>query len=517
MKTVNQQDRNCKTRREPKCSLYNSELIIEGYFIRFGKRSKLLREELFGTAYSFTETFTKGSLDKAIKRWENGEIHCAFKVDHNEVFGGKLRLRADQYGGYFTFKMEDTTGNRKLWNRVNTGELTETSFQFGITKNQYSLKPDNLFEGGQVYSRMVFDIEYLKDVSIVKNPAYEGNGINCSKACLSGKGLKTTRSVNNYNKNNFVSLSERAAEVQKLISKEQRLHKKQEDMSTINDKLFKKFTGIPMLNGEVSIEEELRMVDTANASLTTQMVDVLLHNNPTDFKAQLESCGLNFLHNGKVNRVNNYEFNVGTGDEHGEFPAFDDLNNIKPESFTKKRIGATFIVNNELLASSDYVNSIVRQANNEIFAAALGYLINEQVANFTELAYNPMTPEFITAAIDQVKSIKGTFLAKETDMAPQLFTAHGVKGNVINKVSKNQYRTVSGNLVMYGIDKYLTNPTISIYGDFRYAFMNVITKLEVIKNHFTYAKQGQSEVTFFREIGISITDTTKFCKSQLPT
>jgi hypothetical protein len=301
-----------------------------------------------------------------------------------------------------------------------------------------------------------------------------------------------------------------------LVAKEKQRNKQKQNMRTTKEKLFDKFTGIPMLNGEVSIEEELRMVDTTNASLTTQMVDVLLHNNPTNFRAQLERCGLNFLNNGKVNRVNTYEFSVGTGDEHGEFPAFDDLNSIKPESFTKKRIGTTFIVKNELLASSDYVSSIIRQANNEIFAAALGYLINEQVANFTEVAYNPMTPEFITAAIDQVGSIKGTFLAKETDMAPQLFTAHGAKGNVINKVAKNQYRTVSGNLVMYGVEKYLTNPTISIYGDFRYAFMNVVTKLEVVKNHYTYAKQGQSEITFFREIGITITDTSKFCKSQLP-
>ena len=56
MAAVKKQTKNCKNRKEPKCSLYNSELIIEGYFIRFGKRSKLLREELFGTTYSFTET-----------------------------------------------------------------------------------------------------------------------------------------------------------------------------------------------------------------------------------------------------------------------------------------------------------------------------------------------------------------------------------------------------------------------------------------------------------------------------
>lgn len=506
-------------RKLPTCSEYNKELIIEGYFIRFEKRSKIITEELYGKTYTFTESFAKGSLDKALQKWENGEVLCEFKVDHTAIFNGKLRLSQDDFGGYFTFKMENTKGNKKLWDRVQSGELNETSFAFGIKKNQYSIQYDKLFEGKHIHSRRIFEIEQLKDVSIVQNPAYEGNGVNSSQMCTTGKGIKTKRSVNHYHSNTHVALSERVAEVQKLQALEtqrQQITKQKEQMKTTKEKIFNKFTGIPGLNGNVTISEELRAVDTAQISLVTELVDVLVHNNPTNFKNQLETSGLNFLANGKVNRINSNEFMVGAVDEHGEFPAFDDLVNLKPDQWTRKRIGATFIVSNELLASSDFVNSLVTQADNEIYASALGFLINENIAAFTELAINPMTPEFIAGALAQIESASGTFLAKETAIIPQLFVSHGATGNVINRTGIQEYKTASGNAVMFGIDKYLSVPTVSIYGDFTYAFMDIITQLEVVKNHFTYAKYGQTEVTFYREIGIAITDPTKFCKSQVP-
>lgn len=511
---------NSTVRKLPTCSEYNKELIIEGYFVRFEKRSRLITEELFGKKYTFTETFVKGSLAKAMAKWENGDVHCAFKVDHKEVMNGKLRLTQDDFGGYFVFKMENTRGNKRLWKRVSSGELRETSFAFGIRKEQYSMKPDANFNDGIVHTRRIYEIEKLGDVSIVKNPAYKGNGLNSSIACENGKGIKTSRSVNNYHSTKHQSLSERAAEVQKLMATDDTLSKetkqKKQEMKNAKEIIFNKFTGVPGLNGDITIGEELRAVDTANISLTTQLVDVLIHNSPTSFRSQLERSGLNFLNNGKVNRVNTNEFRVDTVDEHGEYPAFDDLANLKPETWTRKRIGVTFITSNELLASSDFVNSLINQADNEIFASALGFIINEKVAEMQEIAFNPITSEFIEDAMVKVGSTTGTYVAKESDMIPQLYVGHGTKGNVINRRGKQSFETVGGNKVMFGISKYLANPTLSYYGDFNYAFMNIITDLEVVKNHYTYAKHGQTEITFYREVGIAITDSGKFCKSQLP-
>ena len=223
-----------------------------------------------------------------------------------------------------------------------------------------------------------------------------------------------------------------------------------------------------------------------------------------------------FLNNFKVNRVNTNQFRVDTVDEHNEYPAFDDLANLKAETWTRKRIGVTFITSNELLACSDFVNSLINQADNEIYASALGFLINEKVADMQEVAFNPITPEFIEDAMVKTGSTTGTYLAKESDMIPQLYVGHGTKGNVINRRGKQSFTTVSGNNVMFGIEKYLANPSLSYYGDFNYAFMNIITNLEVVKNPYSYAKYGQTEVTFYREVGIAITDTSKFCKSQVP-
>ena len=52
-------------RERPRCTLHNQELLIEGYFMLFNKRSKLITEDVFGTKMTFTEQFTRGSIDTA--------------------------------------------------------------------------------------------------------------------------------------------------------------------------------------------------------------------------------------------------------------------------------------------------------------------------------------------------------------------------------------------------------------------------------------------------------------------
>ena len=506
-------------RKEPKCSIYDKLLVIEGYFCRFNKRSKLLHETMWGTTYRFTETIDKGALDKALNKFNNGTKACSFKIDHKTPYNGTLQLSKDELGGKFTFRMANTPHNKKLYDKVNKRELTETSFAFGIVKKNQSIQLDPHFKEGNIYSRRIYELEHIVDVSVVKTPAYTGNGINTSVMCSTGNGVKNTRGVNNYHTTEFASLTERAIEVQKLADKYKTKKPNQtmeNNKETIREQVFNQFTGVPGLSGNATIKDASRMVDTANLSITTQLVEAIVHNNPTSYRAQLERSGLNFLQNGKVNRVNTNDFRVDVADEHAEFPLFDDLTNLKPETFTAKRIGATFIVSNELLASTTFVNSLVQQADNEIFACALAYLIDQYKDDFTEVLQNPFTAEFVEGALVQVKSTTGVFVAKELDLIAQLFTPHGANKNVVNAVAYQQFKTASGNNIMYGVDKYLTEPTRAYFGDFRYAFMNLITGLEVTKNTFTYAKNGDTEVTFFREIGIAITETGRFCKSQLP-
>ena len=438
---------------------------------------------------------------------------------------GKLRLSQNEKGGRFRFAMEVTKGNQKLYDRVRSGDLNETSFNFSIKLEDYTMEPDPEYkdkvttDGRRIiYERIITNVQFLGDVTLTENPAYEGGKeVKACTMCSEGYVMEN-RGINHRPQNNYESMAEKAAFVEELLRQDAESNNKETknkmDDNKIKNKAFKQFTGIKGVSENATITAEaIREMDTANIQLVTQLVDTMVLPNPTGFRAQLEAAGVNFLYKGKVNRVNTNSFTVGGVDEHQEFPAFDDLSNLNPATFLTKRIGCTLVISNELLASSNFVSSLIAQADNEIFSDALAFLVDTNIANFATIPHNSFTPEFIQGALGLV-GLNGTFMASEVEITPQLFIEDaGVQ--VVKRTGLQTFETgVSKNKIMWGVDKYLAEPDVAVYGDFRYAFMNVISDLEVVKNTFTYAKSGDTEITFYREIGIAITDDSKFCKSQ---
>jgi HK97 family phage prohead protease len=117
------------------------------------------------------ETIAPGAFDRALR--EGHDVRLTVGHDQNKVLArtrsGTLRLTGDRVGLRFDAELPDTTLARDVRALVTRGDLSDMSFAFVPTADEWSTR-----DGHQVQT--ITDLD-LHDVSLVGLPAYQGTDV----------------------------------------------------------------------------------------------------------------------------------------------------------------------------------------------------------------------------------------------------------------------------------------------------------------------------------------------------
>lgn len=146
----------------------DDDRTIEGYAIVCNSESIDL---------GFREIIAPEALDGIIDKSD-----CLMLIDHNRSKGilarskfgkGSLQLSVDDTGLKFRFTCPNTTIGDEAYEGVKRGDYQNCSFAFVADKDEWS-KKDN----GE-YLRTIRSFKYIKDCSIVAEPAYSATSVSC--------------------------------------------------------------------------------------------------------------------------------------------------------------------------------------------------------------------------------------------------------------------------------------------------------------------------------------------------
>ena len=142
--------------------------ILEGYAIVTNSESEDL---------GFREVISPEALEGIIEKSD-----CLMLLEHNRDKGllarsrfgkGSLQLSVDEKGLKFRFKCPNTTLGDEAYEGVQRGDYNNCSFAFVADKDEWR-KKDN----GE-YLRTIKSFKYIKDCSIVAEPAYSSTTVSC--------------------------------------------------------------------------------------------------------------------------------------------------------------------------------------------------------------------------------------------------------------------------------------------------------------------------------------------------
>ncbi|MBB6677517.1 HK97 family phage prohead protease [Cohnella lubricantis] len=162
------QTRSLKTELKTRGEGDGSDLIIEGYFVVFGRET-----ELWKGAY---EEIAPGACDATL----TNDIRALINHETRLVIGrnksGTLSLRADNYGLWGSVKINpNDTDAMNLYERVKRGDVDQCSFGFNVVREETDWRDD----GTVKWTVMELD---LHEVSVVTFPAYEDTGVQARQA-----------------------------------------------------------------------------------------------------------------------------------------------------------------------------------------------------------------------------------------------------------------------------------------------------------------------------------------------
>tara|TARA_R110000772_G_scaffold153261_1_gene264233 strand:+ start:5490 stop:6134 length:645 start_codon:yes stop_codon:yes gene_type:complete len=118
----------------------------------------------------FTEEIMAGAFDDVL----DGDTRALFNHDPNLILArsvggqGTLSLSVDAKGLVYSFEIPDTTVGRDLAVNLENGNITQSSFSFGIKEDKWIHAQE---EGGKDH-RQIIKFSRLSDVSPVTYPAY---------------------------------------------------------------------------------------------------------------------------------------------------------------------------------------------------------------------------------------------------------------------------------------------------------------------------------------------------------
>lgn len=153
--------------------------VIAGYFAVFNNPTELWP--------GCIEQIAPGAFASSL----NGDVRALIDHDTRLVIGrtvaGTLTLREDATGLYGEIKInEHDSDAMNLYARVQRGDVSQCSFGFDITAEDYVVSPD-----GQTCTWTIRDV-VLYEVSIVTFPAYEATSVEARNSDAAAS-LKSTR------------------------------------------------------------------------------------------------------------------------------------------------------------------------------------------------------------------------------------------------------------------------------------------------------------------------------------
>jgi len=141
---------------------------IEGYASVFGVRSKLILEN----GELFYEEINPGAFTEVLQR---DGLDVIFNFNHNKdaviarTTSGTLKLSEDEIGLAFRAEIQpEISDSKDLWYRIKRGDISENSFAFRVSENDYRWEPGE----DEIPVRIIDRITDLRDVSSVTYAAY---------------------------------------------------------------------------------------------------------------------------------------------------------------------------------------------------------------------------------------------------------------------------------------------------------------------------------------------------------
>lgn len=143
--------------------------FIEGYASVFNVRSKLIldKDQLFYEEIvpgAFTEVLNREGLDVIFTFNHSKDVVLA------RTISGTLSLSQDERGLFFRAQIDpNVSAANDLWFQINRRDISENSFRFRVTRDDYSWLPPD--ENG-IPTRMIKNVRDLIDVSAVTYASY---------------------------------------------------------------------------------------------------------------------------------------------------------------------------------------------------------------------------------------------------------------------------------------------------------------------------------------------------------
>lgn len=149
--------------------------VIEGYAIVFNVPSNVLCEG-YG---SFIETIDRGALtEEKLRQWDIRALleHNAERLLARWRQGvGTLQLSLDATGLRYRFQAPDTVDGNTAVELIRRGDIIGSSFAYLC--DERSVKWGKAEDG--IPTRLVTDITYMEDISVVSRPAYDQTSVTC--------------------------------------------------------------------------------------------------------------------------------------------------------------------------------------------------------------------------------------------------------------------------------------------------------------------------------------------------
>lgn len=131
-----------------------------------------LSEEMWG----FRERIDPAAFDSA----DMSDTRALFNHDPNMLLArtssGTLKLEVDDKGLRYSFELPDTTAGRDLGELLRRGDVTQSSFGFTISDDEWEERKNDDGEVEEV-TRVIKKVKRLYDVSPVTYPAYPDTSV----------------------------------------------------------------------------------------------------------------------------------------------------------------------------------------------------------------------------------------------------------------------------------------------------------------------------------------------------
>jgi HK97 family phage prohead protease len=147
----------------------DGSMAIEGHAAVFNS----LSDDLGG----FRETILPGAFKRALE--ESDDILCCFGHDENKLLGrtssGTCTVTQDEQGLAYRCAMPNTQVGRDTFEQIKRGDITQSSFKFGLDPDDEEADEWDDREG--FVRRTIRSVARLFDVSPVLRPAYRASTV----------------------------------------------------------------------------------------------------------------------------------------------------------------------------------------------------------------------------------------------------------------------------------------------------------------------------------------------------